>query len=328
MRKITKNTLIHIGSIIVFIVIMYLANRLLCLKTMHGSSQCISMYAQPRNSVDVVMLGTSHMHCDVDPAVLWTEQGIASYVFSAAEQPMWLTYYYLLEFCKYQSPKVVLIDLYAPARNGDSFDIMWIGENLYNIRFSLNKIKMIATTCDYEEIEKYFPSFFGYHSRYEDLDEKDFAMLIPSGKEADYKGFSTFYEIAEGQRPTLGVEDKGNIEPKSEMYLKKIIEYTKENDMELFLIVNPYPTTADDEIIYNRIRELAEDEGIPFKNTNYHAEEIGLDHDKDYSDESHLNHLGSRKYSSYLAKLLKSMYEIPDRRGVPDYDSWDRNANP
>ncbi len=304
---------------------MYLANRLLCLKTMHGSSQCIGMYAQPKNTVDVVLLGSSHMHCDVDPSVLWTEEGIASYVFSAAEQPMWLTYYYLLEFCKYQSPKLVVIDIYSPAKNGDDFNMNWIGENLYNIRFSINKIKMIATTCSYAEIEEFFPSFFGYHSRYENIEKKDLKSLVIHDYE-DFKGFSPFFEIAEGQRPTTDVTEKGNIDPKSEWYLQKIIDYTRQNGIDLFLVVNPYPSTPEEEMIYNRIEEMAQVEGIPYKNTNYSADEMGLDHDKHYSDESHLNHNGSRIYSSYLAKLIKERFDIPDKRGVPGYESWDRNV--
>ncbi len=321
-----KTICIHICFIVLFIIIMYFANRLLRLKTMHGSMQCIGMYAQPRNTVDVVMLGSSHMHCDVDPSVLWDEQGIASYVFSAAEQPMWITYYYLIEFCKYQSPKLVVLDLYSPARYGDDFNMVWIGENLYNIRFSVNKLMMIFSTCSIDDIINYFPSFFGYHSRYEDINDKDIDMLLPSSNEADFKGFTPFFDKLEGLEPTLDVDEKGNIEPKSEMYLKKIIEYTRENDIELFLVVNPYPTTARDELVFNRIHELADSEGVLFRSTNYDSWDMGLDFDKDYNDRSHLNYDGSRKYSSFLATLLKEEFDLPDRRGDKRYASWDRNA--
>ncbi len=327
MRLSKRRTIcLSVVFIAAFFLIMYFANRLLCLKTMHGSSQCLGMYAQPRDTVDVVMLGSSHMHCDVDPSVLWEEQGIASYVFSAAEQPMWLTYYYLLEICKYQTPKLVVVDVYSPARYGDDFNMQWIGENLYNIRFSLNKIMMLLTTCSMEEIKNYFPSLFGYHSRYEDIGRADLERLFSSKNDVNFKGFVPFFDTLEGYRPTLDVEEKGNIEPKSELYLKKIMDYTKEHGIELFLVVNPYPTTAEDELIYNRIHELADAEGVLFRSTNYDGDEIGLDHDKDYSDESHLNYSGSRKYSSFLGKTLKENFDLPDRRGTKGYESWDRNA--
>lgn len=316
---------IRILFLLVLIIIMYFANRLLCLKTMHGSSQCLAMYAQPRNTVDVVMLGSSHMHCDVNPAILWDEHGIASYVFSAAEQPTWITYYYLQEFCKYQSPKLVVMDLYSPAKFMDDFDITWVGENIYNIRPSLNKLRMILSTCSFDEIRNYFPSFFGYHSRYDDLDDKDLDFLIPSAKEADFKGYTPFFGTMSGMTPVLDVEKKGNMEPKSEEYLMKIIEYTKEHDIDLFLVVNPYPVTAEQEEIYNRIQEIAEEEEVSFLNTNHYWEEMGLDFEHDYNDESHLNYRGGSKYTSYLGTLLKEKYDLPDRRGDKRYISWQRN---
>ena len=326
-RKKTKLLLIRGGFVLIFIVLMCFADRLLCLKTMHGSSQCLAMYAQPRNTVDVVMLGSSHMHCDVNPAILWGEHGIASYVFSAAEQPTWITYYYLLEFCKYQSPKLVVMDLYSPAKFKDDFGIAWVGENIYNIRPSLNKLRMILSTCSLDEIKDYFPSFFGYHSRYDNLDKKDLDYLIPSANEADFKGYTPFFGKMSGMKPVLDVEEKGNIEPKSEEYLEKIIEYTKEHDIELFLVVNPYPVTAEQAEIYNRIQEIAEEKEVPFLNANYYWEEMGLDFENDYNDESHLNYSGGCKYTTYLGNLLKERYDLPDRRGDKRYISWQRNKD-
>lgn len=310
----------------VFVIIMYFASRLLCLKTVHGSGQCLGMYAQPRDTVDVVMMGTSHMHYDVNPAILWEKEGIASYVFSAAEQPLWITYYYLIEFCKYQNPKLVVLDLYAPAKFRDSFNEEYIGENFYNIRFSFNKMCMIASTCTFKQVNSFFPSFFGYHSRYENLNEEDFKYIIPTDGEADFKGFTTAFDAIEGMEPTLDVTEKGNISPKSEIYLKKIIDYTKENDIDLFLIVNPYPTTEKEEFIYNRIHEIADSYGVLFISTNYNSSEMGLNFDEDYNDESHLNYSGSSKFSLFLSRVLKENFDLPDRRGDLRYESWDRNA--
>lgn len=317
---------IRLVSIAIFVLIMYFASRLLCLKTKDGSGQCLGMYAQSRDTVDVVMLGTSHMYCDVNPAILWEQDGIASYVFGAAEQPLWITYYYLIEVCKYQSPKLVVLDLYAPAKFKDHFTEGYFGENMYNIRFSLNKLRMIASSCTLSQINEFFPSFFGYHSRYDEINDEDIEYLIPSGKEADFKGYSPYFERIRGMEPTLDVTEKGDIAPKSEIYLYKIIDYTKKNNIELFLVVNPYPTTAQEELVYNRIHEIADSNNVLFRSTNYDSEEMGLVFDEDYNDESHLNYSGSCKYSAFLSGIIKENYHLPDRRGDPRYESWERNA--
>lgn len=90
--------------------------------------------------------------------------------------------------------------------------------------------------------------------------------------------------------------------------------------------MNPYPTTAQEELVYNRIHEIADSNKVLFRSTNYNSEEMGLVFDEDYNDESHLNYSGSCKYSSFLSDLIKENYDIPDRRGDPRYESWDRNA--
>lgn len=319
--------IIRVLCSIVFIAVMIYASEILSMKSMHGSIQCISMYAQPRNTVDVVMIGSSHIHCDINPAILWEEQGIAAYDFSAAEQPMWITYYYLKEFCKYQDPKVVVLDLYSPAKYKDSFDPAWIGENIYNIKPSINKIRMVASACTLEQINEFFPSFFGYHSRYEDLSEVDFDLVLHHEKQKDFKGFTPFYKVVKGKKPADNVTERGDIPERSMEYLNKIIDYTEENDIRLFLVVNPYPSTPDQEMMYNSIQDLAEQRGVQFKNFNHESAEIGIDYESDFNDDSHLNYEGSCKFSSYLGTTLKELFDIPDRRGFgEEYSSWDRNV--
>ena len=54
----------------------------------------------------------------------------ASYDYSGAEQPLWMTYFYLKELYKYQTPKVVVVDMYAPARFKEDYQYDWIAENI------------------------------------------------------------------------------------------------------------------------------------------------------------------------------------------------------
>ena len=240
---------------------------------------------------------------------------------------MWITYYYLKEICKYQTPKVVVLDLYSPAKYGDSFNSDWIGENLYNIRPSLNKVNMIAATCTLEQINSFFPAFFGYHWRYPDLDQNDIQTLLHPREQENFKGFTPFYNVKSGMKPAIGITERKEIPERSREYLEKIIDYTCSNDIKLLLVINPYPSTEEQEMVYNSIRDLADERDISFVNFNYYNAEIGIDPSTDYSDESHLNYNGSSKFSSYLGSILTDMFDIPDRRGDVNYSSWERNAS-
>ena len=110
-------------------------------------------------------------------------------------------------------------------------------------------------------------------------------------------------------------------------YLQKIKDYCAENDMELMFVTAPHVEEADKaHEIYNRVEQMALDEGYLFLNGMKLFDELGIDCSKDFNDESHLNYWGSCKYTRYLGKLIKESYELPDRRGQEGYESWDRHV--
>lgn len=311
--------------ILLTIVSFRCVDKLLSIKSAHGIQQARDMYIQPRNSIDVVFMGSSHIHCDVNTAMLWKDFGIAAYDYSAAEQPLWITYYYIKEICKYQNPKLIVLDLYSPARFKDDYQYKWLRDNLLGVRFSWNKLKMLYASCEPEHYFEYFPNFVTYHHRYPTLE--DIKYFFKSDYErASFKGYTPYYIKTPQTEPAL-VEDKsGGITIKSEQYLQKIIEYTQKNDIELYLIVSPYITTSEDELVYNRVKEIAASYGLEFNSTNYSYDEMGLDFDTDFNDESHLNYSGSCKYTEYLGAEIKKNYDIPDRRGLEKWESWDRHV--
>ena len=128
--KIIKKNKVRIGFLVLLIVTVYLVSNIFRIKSPHGINQLEGLYWQPDQAIDVVMMGTSHIHCGVNTALLWEKYGIAAYDYSGAEQPLWMTYYYLRELYKYQDPKVVILDMYAPARFKEDYQYDWISENI------------------------------------------------------------------------------------------------------------------------------------------------------------------------------------------------------
>lgn len=319
---------IKLVILIIALIVSYFAlDRVLSFKTAHGICQSRDMYAQPRDTIDVVFLGSSHIHCDVNTALLWRDYGIAAYDYSAAEQPLWITYYYLQEICKYQEPKLVVLDLYGPARFKDDYQYTWLSENLTGFNFSINKLKMIMASCEPIHFFEYFPSLVTYHMRYAELKKEDWNYLIASRYErAAFKGYTPYFDTTPQTEPVLGDDQQGGLTYKSREYLNKIIEYCAEKNIELFLTVTPYITTYEDELVYNQIHDIANSYGIGFDSTNYSYSDMGIDFDDDFYDESHLNYYGSCKFTHYIGDSIRSNYDIPDRRGDDRWESWDRNV--
>lgn len=322
-----KKNLLRIGFAALLLATIYFCASILSIKSMHGVNQSDGLYWQPEEAIDVVMMGTSHVHCGINTGLLWEKYGIAAYDYSCAEQPLWMTYYYLKELYKYQTPKVIVLDVYAPARFKEDYQYDWMAENVYGMKFSLNKLEMLAASIEPQRLSQYFPNFAIYHSRYGDLEEEDFNSFFWDSQEKEaFKGYTPYWNRRPQRRVEVSEDRSDGLTDKSEKYLREIISYTKKKGSELVLVVTPYMMTADDKRTYNRIMEIAAKEGITFINYNEYYESIGLDFEEDFNDESHLNYWGSCKFTDYLGEFLSYYDEIPDRRGQEEYESWDDNA--
>lgn len=255
-----KKVVIRIRAILILMISIYFLTTVFSFKSPHGIDQTEGLYWQPKESIDVVMMGTSHIHCGVNTGVLWEKYGIPAYDYSGAEQPLWMTYYYLKELYKYQSPKVIALDLYAPARYKEDNQYNWIGENIYGMRFSFNKMAMLFTSVEMHRISDYFPSFAVYHSRYGDLEQEDFNHFFWEGKAKEaFKGYTPYWgkaTLTEPDRKDMAEEETIGLTEKSEKYLRKIIQYTRDMGSELVLIVVPYEETKEDRKTYAEIEEI------------------------------------------------------------------------
>ncbi len=324
MRKI----LTYAAFVLLFIITIVGLDRLLSEKSIHGINQARSFYAQPKDSIDVLMMGSSHIHCDVNTAELWEYHGIAAFDYSGAEQTMWQTYYYLREALKTQKPKVIVLDFYSVARFRDDYQYDFLYENLQGLRPSLNKLGLFISSCQISRMDDYCPDFFTYHGRYEELTDEDFEAF--SGKEdlADFKGYTPYCAVKPQEKPIYAVNGSAELTDKSEKYLMKFIDLAKKNDIELFFIAAPYVAENKDMEAFNRVAEIAAENEIEFMNMNYNYDEIGLDFEKDFNDYSHLNYEGSCKFTEFLAGQLLGRYgdKIVDHRGDERYNSWDASV--
>ena len=322
-----KKKLALILSILIIAVLMIICDRFFMPKTAHGIRQADCLYAQPADSIDVLFLGTSHIHCNVNTELLWEKYGIAAYDYSAAEQPLWITYYYMKEALKRQSPTLIVLDVFGPARRKEDYQYRWLGDNTDGVRFSFNKMAMLLTGCERSKLFDYFPSWMDYHTRYNEFGRDDIRGLLEGKKsKSAFKGYTPYFETTKEADFTPDDLNGGELTEKSKLYLKKIIELADKENIDLFITVTPYRRTPDDIETYAQISELAENYDVDFYDANDDFDTMGLSYDCDFYDKSHLNYQGSCTYSEFLGQLLKEKYDIPDRRGNEKWESWDRQS--
>lgn len=290
-------------------------------------------YKQKENTVDVLVLGSSHAYQGINTSVLWKEYGYPAYNLGGAAQPIWNTYYYLEEALKTQSPKVIILDAFCIHHTKDYSETSFGIKNTYGLKWSKTKVDAIRASFSPEDYGyQFFIPILQYHSRYRDLSEKDFYPYLDNENVyKNHKGFYCYFyttpvEENEGLK-NVAYEDK--MTEKVETYFRKIIETALKNNIKVIGAAIPF---ANAEIyhqaFFNTAKKVFEEYGLPFYNflTEY-DDELNLDYDTDFSDSEHLNHLGNTKLTRFIGDLLKDEYNLPDRRGDAKYSSWDEDSD-
>lgn len=307
------------------------ANFVLKLKSIDGNYVAQMFYEQAQDTVDVVFIGSSHVYTNVNPAVLWSEYGMASYDLAGSNQPLWNSYYYMKEAIELQTPDLVVVDLYRAIENRDVIDDARTAMNTLGMKPGANRTASIYASVENEaSATDYIWGVPVYHTRYESLTENDFKRYNGDVNGLNYKGFNMnciSTTVFEGLSDFTEMKDRLPLTQKNEEYLRKIIELARETDTPLLLMVAPYQgIMPSDKMIFNEAQALAKEYDVPYVDFNEHYQEIGFDPREDFAESSHLNYYGSEKFSTYLGKYLKNRYDIPDRRGDETYISWEENA--
>ena len=89
--------------------------RILVPKNYTGEGQSpvptyFGFYDLKKNTADILYLGSSHVYTGFSPQVLYDEYGITSYSLAMGNQNLTLSYYWLKEALRTQSPSAVVLE--------------------------------------------------------------------------------------------------------------------------------------------------------------------------------------------------------------------------
>lgn len=288
-------------------------------------------YELEDNTVDVLVLGSSHAFEDINPAVLYADYGIAAYDLCGSVQPMWNTYYYLTEALKTQQPRLVILEAFCTSFTDSYSDESRIIKNTFGMKPSLNWLGALRASVPGGKLFEYLFQFYRYHSRYAaDLSEKDFLENQGMALYQDWKGFGcNFSHAAQAIPDALSLHlDSEPLYEKTETYYRKIIELCQSRSIPLEIVVSPYAVSPEEQRLYLTAESIAAEYDVPFTNYNDPAlqAEISFDYALHMADSAHLNSVGNVLFSRHLGSQFTEKYDLPDRRGDARYASWDRNA--
>lgn len=307
--------------------LLFVSNEVLRKKEGKGVDMVRSFYRLEPESIDVLVLGSSHAYYGFQPNQLWEEHGITSYVLGSPSQTMICSYYLLKEALKYQKPKVVLLEGYY-FRSGEVFvfeeRLRPVTDNIRTFEYKRDLIEMAFPDAGWKEKLPYYVPFLLYHSRWKEIKKYDF--IQPDY----YKGALVRFGESPHETPAPPSEELEEIPETAIEYFEKIQDLCRDNNIELVVFKTPITDANGDELewylettgLNNSVAVYLDKQNIPFLPMQ---NDIDIDYAHDFNDYGHLNFTGQKKATEYLGNWLTAHYDLPSHKEDPAYRSWEKD---
>lgn len=333
-----RNSLKAVSFFIIFLVLLVTVSYIL--RPYSGSASrknLCGFYAEEKDSLDVVFIGSSAVFAFWEPMEFWKKYGVTSYDFATGTMPPQVMKYCMKEIKKTQDPDVFVVDLRSFNAGGIKFSKKQSVNNMYlevplrnvtdNFKYSMNRFQMIADCVpDMYDKVPYYLDIMKYHTEWTRLKDKQSLLFAANESHDSLKGFKFVDKVKKVKyEDQSGIKSKADLSDEIEAILYDLLDYCKEEDLQVLFLVNSYCQEKEHKEMYNSIADVVGEYGYNFLNTNDYYKEMGLDHTTDYYDRSHVNIFGADKYTEFVGKYLMDHYTLEDKRGQEAYASWDED---
>lgn len=309
--------------LILLVIVLYNINQILQPKYIYKNSDWPTtssfnqFYRMENDSIDVLFLGSSVCVNAFSPQEIYNSYGIRSYNLGSEQQSIFLSYFWLKEALRFQSPQVVVLDTkflfnLRPESAINTAEGL-TRKCLDPMKWSDVKVEAVNDLCAIDESQSklsYYLTNIRFHSRWSSLAEYDIDMS--EVQYAELKGYSAIAAYGAQSYKTFDLEDPDkykDFEPTMQEYLDRIVGICKENDIKLVLVSLPGNEMNDG--IHNSLTKYASDNDVDYYNLcetgNYEA--IGAVLPVENVIE-HENLWGSIKMSKYIGNLLSKIYGV------------------
>lgn len=284
-----------------------------------------------RDSLDMIYIGGSAAFVYWEPLKAYNDFGFTSYDLATNSLQAESILAYVKYAEKYQNPDLYVIGARAFQYYGDegnetglriSSDALDIGMN----RFSLIKEYLSNRKMDVDDLALYW-DIAKYHTNYDALSSPMAWELIDNSTFSINKGGQLINQWCYLETPQdYQTDARAELSSNAKNTLLKLLNYCKDNDLNVLFVVCPYFITEDDYKLYNTIEDIVSEYGYDFLNTNNCYEEMGINFSRDFYDVNHVNSLGAEKYTDFLGKYLCKNYGLSDHRDDEQYTDWNEKA--
>lgn len=308
-----KNKIIQYLIIAILTGILFLVGLYWAVRVVTPMSSIESFYDEPKNSIDVLIVGGSHAMCSISPTEIYDSTGLTSYNLSTWSQPIWVSYHYIQEALKYQKPKVVVLDVFGSFYDRSyltGVDVDLVSDDYAQLmKPSLNLLSLNFTRFRTQVTKKVWSEYLNiakYHSRITELQPEDIGKIFQDDS-TTAKGYGPFYTMESFVDYVYPQTDQTTeLYPYAQEYLLKTIALLKEKGIIPLLVKIPHIADENDITLVNTIKEIAQEQQVEFLDF-CSSNVLNMDFSTDFADHGHVNNYGAKKVTGAVIESLQKM---------------------
>ncbi|MGN0431363.1 MAG: SGNH/GDSL hydrolase family protein [Lachnospiraceae bacterium] len=287
----------------------------------------VGFYAEPEDTIDVILIGSSPVYPYYIAPQIWGEYGIACYPLSSNQQRPRAATYLVEEALKTQTPKLFVFEVrqYIYPESTMMENMAFTRGVTDNLKYSWNRFAAINDMVpEVSERYTYYFDIFKYHSNWKTIILPDQYTAFSYERQHPLKGYTVNTNVV----PTVGrdctmITETAPIPGEQEEQLYRLLEYLKENKLEALFIVSPMRMSDMEKKQFNYIETIVTSYGYNYVNFNDYYKEMGLNFASDFYDNGvHTNTLGAGKCTAFFGKYISENYGFEDKREDENYQSW------
>lgn len=310
--------------VILFVAIFARASNILVNSGMYNYQMVGTFPEEPSGTLDAVYVGGSNSFTFFQGPIAWEKYGMTVRMFSSDGQPMACREGFV-RYAQKTHPSslyIITIQLYGTELSKQS--LHWAVDFFPE---SVEKYQMIHELTNlskypFDEVLAIYLPFLQYHSRWNSLTYFDFHHES-NGMKGAFSS-STFLNVVEDiSESYYSSGDKKDLSEETCNYYDDMLDYFDEVNLNALFVIPPNCQGENGVAEINSIQSLIEQRGYPVLNLIPMTKKLGMDFKTDYYNGGHTNVHGSLKVTDYIADYLHENYSFEDKRGNPDYASWD-----